>query len=86
MTHICVSKLTIIGSDNGLPPGRRQAIMRRSAGVLLIRPLATNFNEILFEIQTFLLNKIRLKMSPVKCCLIRLGLKVLKIHISVLYD
>ena len=27
MTHICVSKLTIIGSDNGLPPGRRQAII-----------------------------------------------------------
>ena len=27
MTHICVSKLTIIGSDNGLSPGRRQAII-----------------------------------------------------------
>ena len=26
-THICVSKLTIIGSDNGLSPGRRQAII-----------------------------------------------------------
>ena len=26
VTHICVSKLTIIGSDNGLSPGRRQAI------------------------------------------------------------
>ena len=26
--HICVSKLTIIGSDNGLSPGRRQAIIR----------------------------------------------------------
>ena len=25
VTHICVSKLTIIGSDNGLSPGRRQA-------------------------------------------------------------
>ena len=23
VTHICVSKLTTIGSDNGLPPGRR---------------------------------------------------------------
>ena len=27
VTHICVSKLTIIGSDNGLSPGRRQAIV-----------------------------------------------------------
>ena len=27
VTHICVSKLTIIGSDNGLSPGRRQAII-----------------------------------------------------------
>ena len=26
VTHICISKLTIIGSDNGLSPGRRQAI------------------------------------------------------------
>ena len=26
MIHICVSKLTIIGSDNGLSPGPRQAI------------------------------------------------------------
>ena len=25
--HMCVSKLTIIGSDNGLSPGRRQAII-----------------------------------------------------------
>ena len=28
VTHICVGKLTIIGSDNGLSPGRRQAISR----------------------------------------------------------
>ena len=27
VTHICVSDLTIIGSDNGLSPGRRQAII-----------------------------------------------------------
>ena len=37
VTHICVGKLTIIGSDNGLSPGRRQAIIRTSAGILLIR-------------------------------------------------
>ena len=27
VTHICVGKLTIIGSDNGLSPERRQAII-----------------------------------------------------------
>ena len=27
VTYICVSKLTIIGSDNGWSPGRRQAII-----------------------------------------------------------
>ena len=34
VTHICVSELTIIGSDNGLPPGRRQAIIWNNAGLL----------------------------------------------------
>ena len=54
MTHICVVKLTIIGSDNGLSPGRRQAIIWTNAGILVIRPLGTNFSEILIGIQTFL--------------------------------
>ena len=45
MTHICVSKLTIIGSDNGLSPGQHQAIIWTNAGILLIGPLGTNFNE-----------------------------------------
>ena len=47
VTHICVGKLTIIGSDNGLSPGRRQAIIRINAGIFLIRTLGTNFSEIL---------------------------------------
>ena len=47
MTYICVGKLTNIGSDNGLSPGRRQAIIWTNAGILLIRPLGTNFSEIL---------------------------------------
>ena len=46
VTHICVGKLTIIGSDNGLSPGRRQAIIWTNAGILLIWPLGTNFSEI----------------------------------------
>ena len=41
----CVGKLTIIGSDNGLSPGRRQAIICTDAGILLIRTLETHFSE-----------------------------------------
>ena len=53
VTHICVSNLTIIGSDNGLSPGRRQAIIWTNAGILLIRNLVTNLSEILSKIHTF---------------------------------
>ena len=38
VTHICVSKVTIIGSDNGLWPGRRQAIIWTNAAILFIGP------------------------------------------------
>ena len=68
VTHICVGKLTIIGSDNGLSPGRRQAIIWTIAGILLIGPLGTNFSEILIGIQTFPFKKMHLKMSSVKWC------------------
>ena len=50
MTHICVGKLIIIGSDNGLSPDRRQAIIWTNAGILLIGPFGTNFSEIAIEI------------------------------------
>ena len=59
--YICVGKLTIIGSDNGLSPERRQAIMWTNAGILLIRPLGKNLSEILIEIYIFSLKKIHLK-------------------------
>ena len=44
VTHICVSKLTIIGSDNGLSPGRRRAIIWTNYGKLLVGSLGTNFS------------------------------------------
>ena len=44
--HIYVSKLSIIGSDNGLLPGRCQAVTWSNADLLLIGPLGTNFSEI----------------------------------------
>ena len=43
-------KLNITGSDNGLSPGRRQAIIWTSAEILLIRTLGTPFSEIFSEI------------------------------------
>ena len=76
--YTSVSNLTIIGSDNGLSPGRRQAIIWINAGILLIGPLGTNFNEILIEIQTFSFRKIHLKMSSGKWRPFCLGLNVLK--------
>ena len=66
VTHICVSKLTIIGSDNGLSPRRRQAIIGTNAGILLIWPLGTKFSEILIETHMFSFKKIRLKVSSAK--------------------
>ena len=78
MTHICVGKLTIIGSDNGLSPGRRQAIIWTNAGILLIEPLGTNFSEILIGIQTFSFKKMRLKMASAKWRPFCLGLNVLR--------
>ena len=80
VTHICVGNLTIIGSDNGLSPGRRQAIIWTNDGILLIWPLETNFSEILIEIRIFSLKKIRLKMSSAKCCPFRLGLNVFNLQ------
>ena len=59
-THICVGNLTITGSDNSLSPGRRQAIIWTNAGILLIWPLGTNFDEILIEIHTFSFKKMHL--------------------------
>ena len=82
----CVGKLAIIGSDNGLSPERCQAIIWTSAGILVIGPLGTNFSEILIEIQTFSLKKIRLKMSSAKCCSFRLGLNALPIDIQIPYQ
>ena len=77
VTHICVSKLTIIGSDNCLSPGRRQAIIWTNAGILLIGSLGTNFSEILIEISAFSFKKMHLKMSSGKWRPSCLGLNVL---------
>ena len=79
VTHICVNKLTIIGSDNGLSPDRRQAIIWTNAGILLIGPLGTNFSEILIEIHALAFRKMHLKMSSGKWRPFCLGLNVLRV-------
>ena len=78
VTHICVGNLTIIGSDNGLSPGRRQAIIWTNAVILSIGPLGTNFSEILIKIITFSFKKMRSKVSSGKRRPSCLGLNVLK--------
>ena len=77
VTHIYVSKLTIIGSDNGLSPDRRQAIIWTNAGLLLIGSFGTNFSEILIEIRAFPFGKMRFKVSSAKRRPFCLGLNVL---------
>ena len=66
MTHISVNKLTIIGSDNGLSPGRRQAIIWTNDGILWIMPYWIYFCEILFQVRKFSLMEMHLKISSVK--------------------
>ena len=77
MTHICVGKLTIIGSDYGLSPGRHQAIIWTNSGILLIGRVGTNFSDILSAIKIFSFKKMHLKISSAKWRPFCLGLNVL---------
>ena len=77
LTHTCVRKLTIIGSDNGLSPGRLQAIIWPNAGILFIGTLETNFSEIPSEIHTFSFKNMHLKMSNARWRPFCLGFNVL---------
>ena len=60
-----IFQLAIIGSDNGLSPGRRQAIIWTIAGILLIGPLGTNFSEILIGIQENAFENVVCKMASI---------------------
>ena len=82
VTHICISRLTIIGSDNGLSPGRRQAIIWTNARILLTGPLRTNFSEIMIEILTFSYTKMHLTVSSAKWRPFCLSLNVLAVHVK----
>ena len=76
VTHICGSKLTIIGWNNGMSPGRHQAIIWTNAGVLLNGSLWTYLSEIVIEIHTFSFKKMHLKMSSGKWRPFCLGLNI----------
>ena len=83
VTHIFVGNLTIIGSDKGLSPGRRQAIIWTNVGILLIGLLGTNFSEIQIEIRAFSFKNMRLKVSSAKWRPSCLGLNVLNcLHLA----
>ena len=78
VTHICVSKLSIIGLDNDLSPGRCQAVIWTNVGIFLMGPLGTNLSEILIEIHTLSLKKMYLKNSSGKWWPFCFGLNVLR--------
>ena len=96
MKHICISKPTIICSDNGLSPHQRQAIglspsqhwaiIRTNAGMLVIGSLETNFGVIWIKIDIHWRKctwQYRLQNSGHLC----LGLNLLKIEeVTVLLD
>ena len=72
MTHICISKLTITGSGNGLLFDRRQVIIWTNVKILFTGPLGTNLWEILIKILAFSFEKVHLNMASGKwraCCL-----------------
>ena len=56
-----------------------------NAGILLIRPLVTNSNEILIEIHIFLLKKNHLKMATGKWRPFCLGLNVSMFQLLLFY-
>ena len=76
--HICVSKLTRIGSAIGLLPVWGQAIIWTNAGILLIGPSRTNFSEIFIKIHTFSFTIMHFKMSSRKWRPFCLGLNALR--------
>ena len=76
-THKCVSKLAIIGSENGLPPARRQASFWTNAEILLIWHLVIHFNEIVRAIYTFSFKNMHFKIPFTKWRPFCLSLNVL---------
>ena len=64
--HTCVSKIIIIGSNNGLSLGRRHAIISTNDGILLTDPLEIYYSEIVMVVNTFSFSKMHFKISSSK--------------------
>ena len=64
--HICVIELDSIGSDNGLRPGRYQAIIWTNARILLISQKGTKFIDILMKMHIFSFKIMFLKVKSGK--------------------
>ena len=78
VTHICIGNLTIISSDDGLSPGRREAIIWTDAGILLNGSLGTTVREICIDIHNVSFKKMHLTISFEKWQPSCLGLNVFK--------
>ena len=76
----CVSKLTVIVSNNGLSPVQRQAIIWNNDGILLIGPLGRSFSKIFIQIYPLSFKDMLLKMLSGKWQPCWLSLNVLTIH------
>ena len=63
VTHICISKLTVIISDNGLAPLWRQSITWINDCILSVRLWGIYCTEILFKIQKFPITEMPLKIT-----------------------
>ena len=77
VAQLCVGRLVIIGSDNGLPPDRRQAFIWTNYGLLSIGLLQTYFSGNIIKIHQFPLTKMHVKMSSAKWRPSCLGFNVL---------
>ena len=73
MTH----KLASIFSDNGLSPGRHQAIIWTNTGIVFIWPLGTKCSEILIDIHIFSFKMMYFNITSTKFWVLCLGLDVL---------
>ena len=77
VTHICVSKLTIIGSDNGCRLIGAKPLSEPMLKYWWLDQKKTIFSEILIETHTSSFKKIHLKMPSGKWRIFCLGLNVL---------
>ena len=82
---MCVGNLTIIGSDNGLSPGQRQVIVWTNAGIFLIGPLLTNFNENFYRNSYIFIQENVFESVVCKITAICLGLNVLTVGLECIY-